>query len=287
MVAYGGVMDLSGGAEWLTWVKQQNISEFVHQLFWWLVLFTAFGTLLKLRTIRDIVGDIRHARSPIWDLRDTVDQLHKLEPVIKDFRTLEPLIRKLGEDVPLLFDKVDASNKKLTELQLDSVGNRTEESVDEATNQGNGLTVTEEDRWPELQEYWRRNTRRLEYVIENIPDGRTRLAFDRMSRKNYRAIINRLETGGFIDRAPANASRELIDLFNRYRPRNRKVTASVVEPLSLVDKQLDDGIVAHDKITDAEVVQFRTPKPANQSGGFYPPPPTLKSIVPTTKVAAD
>lgn len=280
-------MDQGGVVEWLAWLKQQNISELVHQLFWWLVLFAAFGVLFKIRTIRDIAVDIRHARSPIWDLRDTVDQLHKLEPVIKDFRTLEPLIRKLGEDVPFLFDKVDASNKKLTELQLDSVGNRTEEAIDEeGVSHGNGLTGIEEDRWPELQEYWRRNTRRLEHVIENIPDGRTRLAFDRMSRKNYKAIIRRLEGGGYVDKASAKASLDLIDLFNRYRPRNRMVTDSVVEPLTLVDKQLDDGIVGHDKITD-DGFQFRSPKPANQEGGFYPPPPTIKSMVPTTKITAD
>lgn len=283
----GAYMSQEQVLEWVAWLKQQNLSEIVHQVFWWLVLFAAFGVLRKLKTVRDIVADIRHARSPIWDLRDTVDQLDKLEPIIKDFKTLEPLIRKLGEDVPLLFEKVDASNKKLNEIQLDSVGARTEAEPSPGPANGTFSAVADEDRWPELQEYWRRNTRRLEFVIENIPDGRTRLAFDRMSRNNYKSIIDRLEAGGYIQKASANGSRALIELFNSYRPRNRKTTAAVIEPLAVLDRQLDDGIVAHDRIWDAESGEPRPPKPTNQGAGFYPPRPSNKATVSTDNIPAN
>lgn len=260
--------------EVFVWLKA-NGADLVHQTFWALVLLAVLGVLRNLGTIHKIVTGIRHARSPIWDLRDTVDQLTKLEPVIRELKSLEPLIRQLGKDVPLLFEKVDASNKKLTELQLDSVANRTEEVSDADTTRANGFGNIDSDRWMDLQEYWRRNTRRLEYVIDQIVDGRTRLAYDRMSRTNYRAIINRLEEGGLLAKAPANASRELIDLFNKYRPRNRKVTSAVIEPLALVDRQLDSGIVPHDKIVDVE----NPPKPT--SGGFYPTGTSEKLGVPT------
>lgn len=262
----------------IVWLKA-NGADLIHQIFWGLVLLAVLGMLKNLGAIHKIVTGIRHARSPIWDLRDTVDQLTKLEPVIQELKSLEPLIRQLGQDVPLLFEKVDASNKKLTELQLDSVATRTEEETDGDASRANGFSNPNDDRWADLQEYWRRNTRRLEYVIDKIPDGRTRLAFDRMSRTNYRAIIDRLEDGGFLTKAPANASRDLIDLFNKYRPRNRKVTAAVIEPLALVDRQLDSGIVLHDRIAEVET----PPKPTNHSGGFYPTGASAKAGMPTDK----
>jgi hypothetical protein len=269
-------MDEVGAA--IVWLKA-NGADLIHQIFWGLVLLAVLGMLKNLGAIHKIVTGIRHARSPIWDLRDTVDQLTKLEPVIQELKSLEPLIRQLGQDVPLLFEKVDASNKKLTELQLDSVATRTEEETDSDAARANGFSNPDDDRWADLQEYWRRNTRRLEYVIDKIPDGRTRLAFDRMSRTNYKAIIDRLEVSGFLTKAPANASRDLIDLFNKYRPRNRKVTAAVIEPLALVDRQLDSGIIPHDKIVDADTA----PKPTNPSGGFYPTGTSDKVGMPTDK----
>jgi hypothetical protein len=263
----------------IVWLKA-NGADLVHQMFWWLVLLAVLGVLKNLGAIHKIVNGIRHARSPIWDLRDTVDQLTKLEPAIKELKSLEPLIRKLGQDVPLLFEKVDASNKKLTELQLDSVASRTDDEVDRDAARINGFSNSDDDRWADLQEYWRRNTRRLEYIIDKIPDGRTRLAFDRMSRTNYRAIITRLEEGGFLTKASANASRDLIDLFNKYRPRNRKVTAAVVDPLTLVDRQLDSGIVPHDKIVEVDIsTESITP-----SGGFYRTSASDKAGMPTDKL---
>lgn len=270
-------MDEVGAA--IIWLKA-NGADLIHQIFWGLVLLAVLGMLKNLGAIHKIVTGIRHARSPIWDLRDTVDQLTKLEPVIQELKSLEPLIRQLGQDVPLLFEKVDASNKKLTELQLDSVATRTEEESDGDAASANGFSNVDDDRWADLQEYWRRNTRRLEYVIDKIPDGRTRLAFDRMSRTSYRPIINRLEDGGFLAKAPANASRDLIDLFNKYRPRNRKVTAAVIEPLALVDRQLDSGIVPHDRIVEVDT----SPKPTNPSGGFYPTGTSDKVGMPTDKL---
>lgn len=275
--------------EWLGWVlglTRQDVSEGLHQFFWWLVLLTSIGMLFKIGKIRDIVLGIKDARSPIWNLRDTVDKIEKLEPVLKQFNELEPLIKSLGENLPLLSEKVDSSNRKLTELQLDSVGSRTDDLTEIDTQSRDGVYAENEDHWPALQLYWRRNTRRLEYVIENIPDGRKRLAIDRMSRTNYRAIINRLEEGKFLKKADANASRDLIDLFNQYRPRSRVVNASVVGPLENLDRQLDAGIVRHDSIADSDVNEISATAPPNQSGGFYPSGQSSNSAVSTDNKVA-
>lgn len=260
--------------DWAAWLTQIDYSALMHQLFWWLVLVTVLGMLFKIGTIHGIILGIKEARSPIWDLRGTVDKIEQLEPVLKRFNELEPLIKTLGENLPLLSEKVDSSNRKLTELQLDSEASRTDD-IAEAPNVGLVPGDHPVDNWPQLREYWRRNTRRLEFVIENIPDGRTRLAIDRMSRTNYRAIVKRLEDGKFLSKAAANASLELIDLFNKYRPRSQIVASAVVDPLAIVDKQLDDGIVSHDRLVE----------PSNQPGGFYSPAPNKNSAAPTDIVA--
>ena len=271
----------------LDWIWQHPEDAF-HKLLYCVFLYAILKALSKVKDIKDIVVGIRDARSPLWDLRGTVDQLDGLKPIIAEFKAIEPSIRKLGDEMGLLTEKIDANSKKIVDLQLESFSGRTEELVDtKAHPEMNSDTAwPEEDYWEQLQDYWRRNTQRLEHVIENIPDGRTRLAFDRMSRTNYKAIIDRLEEYGFIQRAAANASRELIDLFNRYRPRNRKVSASVVEPLGIVDRQLDEGIVAYDSLNPTVPAQPRSSRSANQGAGFIPVTPTTKSPVSTEKAFA-
>lgn len=282
---------LSNFLQWLV----QNPETAINKLFVGIALLALLLALFKVKEIKEIVIGIREARSPLWDLRSTVDQLHELKPIIADFKTLEPSIRRLSDEMGLLTnkidantDKIDANSKKILDLQLDGLSGRTEETAETESfaYPENNASLPQEDYWEQLQEYWRRNTRRLEYAIETIPDGRTRAAVDRMSRTNFKEIIDRLEKIGQISKASANVSKDLIDLFNRYRPRNRKVTSSVVEPLRIVDKQLDEGIVPYDRLLSDGASQSRNLKNANQSGGFFPATATEKSAIPTDKSVA-
>ena len=115
------------------------------------------------------------------------------------------------------------------------------------------------ENWEKLRDYWRRNTKRIEYIIDQIPDGRTRLAYDRMPRTGYRSIVNKLQGAKHITPAAANASRELIELFNRYRPKNRKVPDELIGPLDVLDKQLDHELVEYAKIVAAEASENAEP----------------------------
>jgi hypothetical protein len=106
--------------------------------------------------------------------------------------------------------------------------------------------------WIMLRTYWRRNRERIEYIIDQIPDGRTKLPYDRMPRTNYRRILNKLEGQSLISPAAANASRELNDLFNRFRPRNREIPDEVVGSLHILDEQLERELVPYAKVSAAE-----------------------------------
>ena len=113
----------------------------------------------------------------------------------------------------------------------------------------------DDENWEKLRTHWRRNTKRLEHVIDQIKDGRTKLSFDRLPRTSYERIINKLQGRGLISVPAANASRDLNDLFNRFRPRSRSVPDEVVGPLQVLDAQLDRELVEYAKVVAAEAAE--------------------------------
>jgi hypothetical protein len=182
--------------------------------------------------IHEIITEFNKARGPIWDLRGTIHEMKELEPVIK----------LLADQMSLLDEKIDAARKQVQELQVDSFSSRTEEEDVPAKAISAGLQGYAEpptDHWEELRQIWRRNADRIESVIDLIPDGRSRLPFDKMRRSDYKAIIDRLESTGRITSSAANGSRFLVAEFHRYRPRNRIVPASVIGALQVRDEQLE------------------------------------------------
>src|SRR5262249_14111309 len=144
------------------------------------------------------------SRGPIWDLRETIN----------DLKLLEPVIRQLGEQIALLDEKVDAARKQVAEMQVESISGRTDGGLSEA-GQGVGAVGAEsaettDQNWKLLSQYWRRNTRRIEYVIDQIADGRKRLAYDRIPRTRYRRIVHKLQGAKLIPPGAAKASIELL-----------------------------------------------------------------------------
>jgi len=230
------------------WHDARSLFELI---LYFLAVLGILGCLLRLGTIRTIIRDFREARGPIWDLRNTVNQLNELEPVM----------RTLAEQVALVDERVEAWGKQVAELQVEAVSSRTAASDEsprisdgvDGLNENRAAAAEQEDQnWLTLRDFWRRNTMRLEYVIDQISDGRSRLAFDRLPRTNYERIINKLQGQKLISIAGANASRSLNELFYRYRPRNRAVPDEVVESLRILDGQLDTELVPVAKILAAD-----------------------------------
>jgi hypothetical protein len=248
----------------LPWSEVRSLLELT---LYFLAIAAILGCLVRLGTIRSIIQDFREARGPLWDLRTTVTDLKELEPVL----------RLLTEQVALVDEKVEAARKQVAELQVDSISNRTDASED-ASNEfrlnhetRTAQQVTEDDNWLALRDFWRRNTQRLEYVIDQISDGRTKVAYDRLPRTNYDRIINRLQGQKFISAAAANASRSLNELFYKFRPRNRAVPDEVIGSLKVLDQSLDRELVPISKVLDSE---------DDTSPPIRPPPQQVEAATP-------
>ncbi len=216
----------------------EDAKAFMHQAFWFLVLMSVIGMLVKLKTIREIIREFNEARGPIWDLRQTINQLTDLKPVIQ----------QVGEQMALLDAKIESARKQVAELQLQSVSGRTDDAELSpqsplSPNLNGSASAMVDGNWEKLRDRWRRNTQRLEYIIEKIEDGRSRIAYDRISRTNYRLVIDKLEEATLITRAAANASRELVELSIPTDRKNRKVPDSVIGAVELLDRQLESEIV--------------------------------------------
>jgi hypothetical protein len=245
------------------WLLTQSVSQILSGIFWAAVFWGVFWGLFRLKMIREIITQFNNARGPIWDLRGTITELKSLEPVIRQF----------GDQMTLMDAKVDAARMQVTELQVESVSGRTETQAQTANGPATfGADQSDDANWEQLRQYWRRNTQRLEFIIRSIPDGRTRLAFDRMPRTNYPAIVTRLEDGKHISQPAAAASRDLIEMFNKHRPRNQRVSNPVVGAMSVLDQQLNENLANIERISREEDRSSRIATPTTQPpNGFGAP----------------
>src|SRR5262245_53523721 len=144
------------------WHEVRATAELV---LYFLAVLAALGCLIRLGTIRRIISDFRKMRGPLWDLRTTVD----------DLRDLAPILRAMTEQVALLDEKVEAARKQVAELQIEAVSTRTDglDDQSDAAPQGGLVEVrpaeeVEDQNWQALRDAWRKNTLRLEYVIDQI-----------------------------------------------------------------------------------------------------------------------
>lgn len=235
---FGVVQAYLGAIRSWPWADIRSVAELA---LYYLTVIAILGCLMRLNAIGRILRDFREARGPLWELKTTVSDLKDLEPAIQ-----------------LLGDKVEAARKQVVELQAERISTRSD------TNEAEGIDQADEteapapaepgaDRnWLQLREYWQRNRKRVEYIIDQIEDGRTKLAYDRLPRTNYRRILNKLQGQRFITAAAANASRELNDLFNKYRPRNQTIPDEVIGSLQVLDRQLDQELVPFARVLAAE-----------------------------------
>lgn len=218
---------------------------------WYGLLFAALLCLLRLRTIQRVITEFNKGRGPLWDMRTSVQELKDLEPKLRE--TIGQVSALTAQTLELT-ERVEGLKVQLAAFQVEAISQRTSE-IDPPLPQdpafplaaapaSEGNEGLEEQNWDVLRDYWRRNTRRLEYIIDQIPDGRVRGAFDRLPRTNYVRIIHKLQGQDRISAAAAEASKRLIDEFNRYRPRNRSIPDEVVGSLAALDLQLDRELVS-------------------------------------------
>ncbi len=238
------------------WAEVKSIAELA---LYYLTIIAILGCLMRLNAIGRILRDFREARGPLWELKTTVSDLKDLEPAIQ-----------------LLGDKVEAARKQVVELQADRISTRSDADEAEGIDQADETEAPApaEDganrNWLQLREYWQRNRKRIEYIVDQIEDGRTKLGYDRLPRTNYKRILNKLQGQRFISAAAANASRDLVDLFNKYRPRNQTIPDEVIGSLQVLDQQLDRELVSFAQVLAAESEddpEPMSPGPAGQRPG--------------------
>jgi hypothetical protein len=228
---------------------------------YYLAVIAVIGALFRLKTISRVLRDFLEARGPLWELQRTVAQLKELEPSIIN----------LQSQVALMDERLAAATKQVTELQAESISSRSEgDDVDpdpQAPPPVQTNTPDEQDHnWNQLREYWQRNRKRIEFVIDQIEDGRTRLAYDRLPRTSYTRIIHKLQGQKLITAAAANASKELNDTFNRYRPRNKSIPDEVLGALFVLDGQLEKELVPFASVLAAEEGDVQSGQTQRQVG---------------------
>lgn len=245
-------------SEWANYVRAlpwSTIKEALELGLYYLAVIAAIGALLRLKIIAQILRDFLQARGPLWELQKTVGQLKELEPSIMN----------LQAQVALMDERLQAAAKQVTELQAESISSRSDGDdadlgADVAATNAAPLAADEQDHnWNLLRDYWQRNRRRIEYVIDQISDGRTRLAYDRLPRTSYTRIIHKLQGQRLITAAAATASKELIDTFYRYRPRNKSIPDEVIGGLLVLDTQLEKELVPFARVVAAEEAEDNAP----------------------------
>lgn len=272
---------------WLSiWIEVK--SDF--QLFLYLLtLLAVIGGLLRIKIIAATLRHFLEARGPLWALQNSVSGLQNLEPTLN---SLNQKVEFLGKTFAAFDEKLVAAQKQIAALQVESVSNRTdafdaEEVVAEPEFEIGAAQTQEEHEehnWQALRSYWRQNAERIEFIIDAIPDGRRKAAYDRLPRTGYDRIISRLETDGLISKAASEASLELNKLFNSYRPRNRLVPDEIVAGLAQLSKQLDLELAPYSEIASGATAEHLVNlSPVQRDGQSVPngaePFPTLRPII--------
>jgi hypothetical protein len=197
-------------------------------------VYTAIRALGNLPLIKETMHEFNVGRGRIWDLKNTVDDLQRLEPVIK----------LMAERFERLAESVEIIRKQNIEAQLESTAERTDNGEDDRVEQpeataGTPLRVRDDANWVKLRRFFLRNARRLQSKVEEIGDGRTRGAYDRIGWKRPRLMVEKLREGRLISAEAAQASLQLIERFNAFKPRHHLVPDEVVGALEVLDRQLE------------------------------------------------
>jgi hypothetical protein len=244
--------------------------DLTRYLLYFSVFYVAIKVVNRLPLIREIITGFNDARGPIWDMRNTVEDF---KSTIAELSKIEPVIKTVRDQIALLDEKIDAAQKQVEELQRHSASERTEARSSPEFPAPSSLGVVapsdDEANWQRLREIWRAHVARLEALIEGM-DGRKARSYRKMTRYDYKPIIDKLLEDGLLSPASAKSSKDLMETFSSYRPRNRKVPDKVVGDMIVLDRQLAAEVIPEIKKPKPEpvdelLVEAADPTPAVDS----------------------
>ncbi len=219
-----------------------------------LAALALFIAVAQIKTVAKLISDFIVAKGPIYELGSVITRVESsvagLTNEVDRLSQLEPTIQATAE-------KLKEVLQRLGDLQRLTVSERTDSDGAAATSP---LADSDVRNWERLRELWNANGRRLDDVIERIPDKRRRNRFQRMPRTSYPAIINGLADDNLISEAARQASLQLHATFMSYKPRNRKIPDPAVAALVVLDELLERELAPTND--DGDETPPHEPRPA-------------------------
>ena len=132
----------------------------------------------------------------------------------------------------MLNEKIDAAQEQVAELQRYTASQQAQAG---GTN------------WEKLRSLWYANTRRIDGVIDRIPNPRRRQRYRKMPRSEYTPIIRALAQDGLISAAAEDASMKLDSDFKAYLSGEKTLTDEAIGGLIVFDKLLEEQLGSPDE----------------------------------------
>lgn len=228
-----------------------------------------FLAATQIKTISKLVSDFIQARGAIYQLSATMTNAEAsakmLAAEIDRLNQLKPIMERSAE-------RVEEALTKLGDLERQAVSERVEVSSGPPVAATTTAAIeSDESNWERLRELWNANGRRLDRVIEQIPEKRRRNRFSQMSRRNYAGIIEALGAEKLITPAATEASLKLHTTFMSFKPRNRPIPDTAVADVIVLDALLETELSSNptqtttppnDRPTSPRHVENRALEPA-------------------------
>jgi hypothetical protein len=260
------VLSTSGTILW-SYVMQLGalVPEFVKVVSFLLLSWALFVAAMKIHTVYGIVREFNQARSPISELRNSVtgvkDSIDTLTPQMKNLRESAAVLNEHAPTIRELISRIDGLQRAIHLVQEEMGSQSGPVAVGDAAAPQSAAPPVREDEpnWQELRSIWRRNTQRLEKIIQYRLVGRRRRSYVDVSRSDYPAIMEGLKKDNVLSIAAHAASLELHKLFMSYKPRNRNIPDEVIGSARVLDVQLEE-LVGSFPVEGEDGATLRTPE---------------------------
>jgi uncharacterized phage infection (PIP) family protein YhgE len=174
-----------------------------------------------------VLGSILFGKR-VSDLRAAVDETEQTLQLHRDH--VSTVLKEIGDRIIGLDDQVASTLPKLGALQ-----NALDERAEEAANAtGNALSPREriKDLWASIKDDLEQRAADLDI------DGRTRAAYARVDRRQYWALIERLESDGILGTKEAAGFHKALELWQRFKTGRAIPQTSDALQMETVAKQL-------------------------------------------------
>jgi hypothetical protein len=266
-----------------TWAEVKSDLELIGLL---AASVAAIGVLWRLPKIIKLVYDIRESRGRIWDLRQFSDNmpgmLEKMQAANADLPGMLKQMQAANIEMKSALGQIkDADFKK----QLDKFKEQLDDVMDQLKEVQRGLAdnsvqVAEGDQknWDEVKNIWNDARDKLEDIIENA-DGRKTRGYEKMSRRDYAKIIDKLLDDGFINQPVADNAKSMNATYRSFMNRRNPISDNVKREFVQRKERFDNALLP---LTPSESpslspITFEMPTPSPISGsrartnGHHPP----------------